>query len=77
MNLETMPYNTYRYRKEKQTNILQLAQSWFGLDIEIILDVVVEEKGVVEEIHGDVVEIHCCLTGSQKDVGDQLTGVSC
>ena len=50
-----MPYNTYRYRKEKQTNILQLAQSWFGLDIEIILDVVVEEKGVVEEIHGDVV----------------------
>ena len=59
MNLETMPYNTYRYRKEKQTNILQLAQSWFGLDIEIILDVVVEEKGVVEEIHGDVVEIHC------------------
>ena len=59
-----MPYNTYRYRKEKQTNILQLAQSWFGLDIEIILDVVVEEKGVVEEIHGDVVEIHCCLTRS-------------
>ena len=77
MNLETMPYNTYRYRKEKQTNILQLAQSWFGLDIEIILDVVVEEKGVVEEIHGDVVEIHCCPKGSQKDVGDQLTGVSC
>ena len=64
MNLETMPYNTYRYRKEKQTNILQLAQSWFGLDIEIILDVVVEEKGVVEEIYGDVVEIHCCLTRS-------------
>ena len=64
MSLETMPYNTYTYRKEKQTNILQLAQSWFGLDIEIILDVVVEEKGVVEEIHGDVVEIRCCPRGS-------------